>query len=82
MRRGIVNTKLAIVKGQREVMDAAINAASINPTAIAALSNNLQSGLQVLLEATTKYQLSVDRYLLAAKGSEEETKEYSLSFLS
>ena len=74
--KGMVNTKLKLVQGYREVLATAAGKDDPNEKAIAALAKDLQAGLQSLLELVQKYQVSQDRYLIMGKNSGEADKEF------
>ena len=74
--KGMVNTKLKLVQGHREVLSTAAGEVDPNDRAIAAISKDLQAGLQALLDLVTRYHVSQDKYLIMAKDTEEVNKDF------
>ena len=74
--KGMVNTKLKLVQGHREVLVEAAGKDDPNDKAIAAIAKDLQSGLQSLLDIVQRYQVSQDKYLIMGKDTEEANKSF------
>ena len=74
--KGMVNTKLKLVQGYREMLATAAGKDDPNEKAVAALAKDLQAGLKSLLEIVQKYQVSQDKYLIMGKNSGEADKDF------
>ena len=74
--KGIVNMKLQDVENLRKILTSAVAAKDQNKAAIQAFCDKLLAGLDALMAASQKYQLSVERYIMAGKNTEEADDEF------
>ena len=74
--KGIVNTKMRAMENQRKILTSAIAGKNQNRAALKAFCKKLLKGLDARMVAAQKYQLSVERYLMAGENTEESEDDF------